>query len=110
MSNIFSDRLRAAREMRKLSQGDLATKAGFQPSAISHFETGGRSPSFDNLKRLADALNVTTDYLLGRTEEAAISGPAFDKMFRHAEHFTDDDLKALENMAEALAKKNRPPR
>ena len=108
MSNIFSDRLRAAREMRKLSQGDLASKAGFQPSAISHFETGGRSPSFDNLKRLADALNVTTDYLLGRTEEAAISGPAFDKMFRHAESFTDDDLKALENMAEALAKKNRP--
>jgi transcriptional regulator with XRE-family HTH domain len=107
MSNVFSERLRAAREIRKLSQGDLATKTGFQPSAISHFETGGRSPSFDNLKRLADALNVTTDYLLGRTEEAGITGPAIGKLFRHAEHFTDDDLKALENMAEALAKKNR---
>jgi hypothetical protein len=28
-------------------------------------------------------------------------------MARHAEHFTDEDLRALENMAEALAKKNR---
>jgi transcriptional regulator with XRE-family HTH domain len=107
MSKIFAERLRMARAMRKLSQGDLAEKTGFQPSAISHFETEGRSPSFDNLKRLADALNVTTDYLLGRTEHPALSGPALDKMARHAEHFTDEDLRALENMAEALAKKNR---
>jgi len=107
MSKIFAERLRTARDMRKLSQGDLAEKTGFQPSAISHFETEGRSPSFDNLKRLADALNVTTDYLLGRTEHPALSGPALDKMARHAEHFTDEDLRALENMAEALAKKNR---
>jgi transcriptional regulator with XRE-family HTH domain len=107
MSKIFAERLRTARDMRKLSQGDLAEKTGFQPSAISHFETEGRSPSFDNLKRLADALNVTTDYLLGRTDHPALSGPALDKMARHAEHFTDEDLRALENMAEALAKKNR---
>jgi transcriptional regulator with XRE-family HTH domain len=107
MSKIFAERLRTARDMRKLSQGDLAEKTGFQPSAISHFETEGRSPSFDNLKRLADALNVTTDYLLGRTEHPTLSGPALDKMARHAEHFTDEDLRALENMAEALAKKNR---
>jgi transcriptional regulator with XRE-family HTH domain len=107
MSNVFSEHLRTAREKRKLSQSALAEKAGFQPSAISHFETGRRSPSSDNLKRLADALNVTTDYLLGRTKAVAMSGPAFNKMFHHAQHLTDDDLKALENMVEALAKKNR---
>jgi transcriptional regulator with XRE-family HTH domain len=106
MPEIFKQRLRAAREHRKMSQGELAERAGLQPSAISHFETGGRSPSFDNLKRLADALNVTTDYLLGRVDEPTINGPAVGKMFRHAEKLTDDDLKALENMAEALAKKN----
>jgi transcriptional regulator with XRE-family HTH domain len=106
MENLFKDRLRAAREMRSLSQSELAEKAGFQPSAISHFETGGRSPSFDNLKRLADALSVTTDYLLGRSEHPTISGPMAGKLFRHAEKLTDDDLQALDSMAEALAKKN----
>ena len=40
-----------------------------QASAISHFETGTRKPSFDNLRRLADALDVTTDYLLGRVKD-----------------------------------------
>ena len=107
MGGIFEQRLRAARESRKMSQGELAEKAGFQPSAISHFETGSRSPSFDNLKRLADALTVTTDYLLGRVDQPTLSGPSVGKVFRHAENLTADDLQALENMAEALAKKSQ---
>ena len=68
-SGAFPERLRSAREKRGLSQGELAKRAGFQASAISHFETGSRKPSFDNLRRLADALEVTTDYLLGRVTD-----------------------------------------
>jgi transcriptional regulator with XRE-family HTH domain len=60
-SDIFPSRLRAAREIRGLNQRDLAEKAGMQGSAMSHFETGGGKPSFDNLRRLADALDVATD-------------------------------------------------
>lgn len=109
----FPDRLRAARELRKLSQSELAERAGFQPSAVSHFETGRRSPSFDNLKRLADALDVTTDYLLGRVDQPKGSprraaGPVVDKLFRDAEKMSQDDLDTLAGFADMLAKKNRP--
>jgi transcriptional regulator with XRE-family HTH domain len=107
MKEIFSQRLKAARDLRKMSQGDLATKSGLQPSAISHFETGNRSPSFDNLKRLADALTVTTDYLLGRAEDPGASGPDAGSLFRHAENLSADDFKTLESMAKVLADKNR---
>ena len=106
MKEIFSQRLKAARDLRKMSQGDLATKSGLQPSAISHFETGNRSPSFDNLKRLADALTVTTDYLLGRAADPGASGPEAGSLFRHAENLSADDFKTLESMAKVLAEKN----
>ena len=106
MKEIFSQRLKAARDLRKMSQGDLATKSGLQPSAISHFETGNRSPSFDNLKRLADALTVTTDYMLGRAEDPGESGPEAGSLFRHAENLSADDFKTLESMAKVLAEKN----
>ena len=65
MGNVFAERLRAARELRNLSQSGLAENAKLQPSAISHFEIGTRSPSFDNLKRLADALDAALDGAAG---------------------------------------------
>ncbi len=70
MPEDFGERLRKVRESKGLNQAQLAEKSGLQPSAVSHFELGRRSPSFDNLKRLADALSVTIDYLLGRQHEA----------------------------------------
>ena len=105
MSNTFSERLRTARELRKLNQADLAEKADLQPSAVSHFESGRRSPSFQNLKALADALQVTTDYLIGRTNDPKISHAAVQKLYRHAEKMSDEDLETLTDIAEVLAKK-----
>ena len=104
---IFSKRLRAARESKKLSQNELAEKAGFQPSAISHFETGNRSPSFANLKRLADALDITVDYLLGRAEEPQNPGLVAEQLFRHLEQMSPDDQETITKMAKMLANKNK---
>lgn len=109
MSSIFSERLRAVREIRGLSQSELAEKAGLQPSAISHFELDRRSPSFDNLKRLANALTVTTDYLFGRTDDPAACGPLSDQLARHAKNVTAADLELLTKMAEQFAKRNPSP-
>lgn len=62
----FEGRLETIRKIRGLSQSDLSKLTGLQPSAISHFECGRRKPSISNLVKLADALDVQTDYLLGR--------------------------------------------
>jgi len=105
--NIFRDRVRAARDLRGLSQAQLAEKTGLQVSAISHFETGGRSPSFDNLRKLADALDVTTDYLIGRSDHPQLSSTAATTVFKHAEKLTAADLKFVQEMVESLAKRNK---
>ena len=102
--DIFPERLRTARDKRGLNQGDLAKRAGLQASAISHFETGTRKPSFDNLRRLADALDVTTDYLLGRVNELdGLAGA--DKLHRHYDRLTSDDRDVADSVIEMLAKK-----
>ncbi len=62
----FPTILKNCRQEKNLNQTELAQKTSLQPSAISHFEAGSRKPSFDNLIKLADALEVTTDYLLDR--------------------------------------------
>src|SRR5271167_559996 len=106
MSEQFGDRLRKAREDKGLSQSEFAHKTGFQPSAISHFESGRRSPSFENLKRLADALSVTIDFLLGRETEPKSAGPVAEQLFRDFEQMSADDQESIAKFAKMLAEKN----
>jgi transcriptional regulator with XRE-family HTH domain len=105
MSAKFPERLKSARQLRKLSQSELADKADLQPSAVSHFETGRRAPSFDNLKALSEALQVTTDYLLGRVDEPGMMGVTADQLFRHAKNMSSNDLDTLTGFAKMLAEK-----
>ena len=75
--NDFGERLTAAREKREMNQAELAKRAGLQPAAIGHFERGRRKPSFANVRALAKALNVSSDYLLGRTPSMEGATTAF---------------------------------
>lgn len=105
-TEIFRDRLKQAREEQHLTQAELAEKTGLPPSSISHFENGPRKPSFDNLRRLAAALNVTTDYLLGRaagTEEHSQASI----LFRKAASLDKEQLSMLEGFIDVLTK-NKP--
>jgi transcriptional regulator with XRE-family HTH domain len=106
MSKEFSERLRTERERKGLSQADLAGRSGLQPSAISHFETGNRDPSFDNLRKLADALSVTVDYLLGRTEEPKGASKLVSNLFRDFNAMSADDQESFVQFAAILAAKN----
>lgn len=107
MKEIFQERLKKSRETRDMSQSDLAKTSGMQPSAISHFENGRRSPSFDNLRRLADSLCVTMDYLMGRERDSGASGPTMQRIFQGASEMSKSDLDIFADMADMLAAKNK---
>lgn len=104
-TEIFKERLRTAREFRELSQGELAKRASLQASAVSHFETGTRKPSFDNLKRLADALRVTTDYLLGRSDDMEGSAISAVQLHRHYSGLTTEYQEMADDFIQMLADK-----
>ena len=65
ISQLIKDR----RKQLAITQTELAKQSSLTPAAISQFESGTRKPSFDTLSNLADALKVTTDYLLGKRRE-----------------------------------------
>lgn len=69
-------RLRETREERGRTQQSLAEQLGVTAPAVSHWENShnngrARDPSAANLVKLADALDVSTDYLLCRTDDPA---------------------------------------
>lgn len=60
-------RIQERRKALSLSQEDLAEVIGTNQKQISKYETGKNDPTGDVLIALADALDTTVDYLLGRT-------------------------------------------
>jgi transcriptional regulator with XRE-family HTH domain len=94
----FGERLRQAREAREINQTELAARAGLQPSAIGHFEKERRKPSFANIRALAKALNVTSDYLLGRTNDMAGATTAF----RGEANLSDGDREHIQMMIDLM--------
>ncbi len=65
----FSDRLKQLRNEKKMSRDDLANKIGVSYSAIAKYETGIREPDYDTLIKLSRFFDVTSDFLLGKTND-----------------------------------------
>lgn len=107
MSSDFPVRLKAIRELRKLTQAELGQLAGLPSTTISHFESGNRKPSFDNLRRLTRVLAVSTDYLMGVTDQPDASAAAA-RIARHLTNASEDEIAMLEAVAKSLADR-RPP-
>lgn len=62
-------RLLVLRKNKDITQEELGRQIGVGKTTISNYETGYSSPDSDTLTKLADIFGVSTDYLLGRTEE-----------------------------------------
>ena len=65
---MFNNILREVRISRKLTQERLSEMVGIGLRNYQYYEQGRTVPSFDVLIKLADVLNVSIDYLVGRIE------------------------------------------
>jgi transcriptional regulator with XRE-family HTH domain len=64
----ISVRLVSLRKEKKISQGELAEKVGIHNNVLGRYERGEATPSVDMAAKLAEALEVSLDYLAGKTD------------------------------------------
>ncbi|MCM1234846.1 MAG: helix-turn-helix domain-containing protein [Ruminococcus flavefaciens] len=69
LMEILAKRLIKLRSERKLSRREVAASTGMTERTYQRYENAERDPSAPVLLALADYYDVTTDYLLGRTDE-----------------------------------------
>ena len=65
---MFNKRLREMRMKRGFTQQRLADTIGVALRSYQCYETGTRTPCYDLLILIADTLDVSLDYLLGRDD------------------------------------------
>lgn len=80
---MLKARLKEIRERRELSQQELADRVGISGRQIWRYENGESDPTGDVLRRLAQTLEVSIDYLLGLVDDP--SG-----------HLREEDLSPME--------------
>ena len=94
-------RLKELRKEKGLSLKEMGKIFGMSDSAIRQYEIGDRKMHSEILLKYADYFNVTTDYLLYRTNNKAL----FDEKnicFRVDEELSLDDMALLEEITRLM--------
>ena len=64
----FPDRLKEIRKSKGITQKAVAEFLKIKETSYQHYEYGKREPNHETTIKLADYFNVSTDYLLGRSD------------------------------------------
>ena len=108
------ERIKELAKSRGITLGSLEEKLGLSRNSI--YTIKSKKPSAERLQLIADYFNVSTDYLLGRTDnpnladndigytredlrEMAVNAKTFD-----GKPLTDDDVEAITNIIEIYLK------
>jgi len=107
----FSDRLKKARLEKDLSKSDLAVKIGVHYSQIGRYEEKGALPSADVMTKIANVLEVSSDYLMNGTTDEFANNTLTDKellnQFKAIEVMNDTDKNVIKVLIDAFITKAR---
>ena len=77
--SILGERLKQLRSKKELTQAEMAKEIGISQSTYALYETDKRQPDYDKLFSIAQYFAVTTDYLLGVSDDPRPHNPSTGK-------------------------------
>ena len=92
----FGNKLKELRTQNNMTQQQLAAQIGISKSVVSYYELQERIPSPEILLKLASTFHVSTDYLLGISNDKVLDVSGLD----------EEDIAVLSSMVSLLRKKN----
>lgn len=94
MTNPLNENIKKLRVAKNLNQVEFAKLIGVTKQCVSNWENDNVIPSIEMLVKMADLFNVSTDYLLGRTERRALDVSLLsDKQIEHISLLVNDLIK-----------------
>jgi transcriptional regulator with XRE-family HTH domain len=103
----FPNRLKKLRIERNLTQEQLGNKINVTKVSISGYENGNRTPDMETLQKIADTLEVSIDYLLGRSDDPSPHGTSTEGLAFFGgtdEELTEDEKEHLKESLEQFRK------
>ncbi len=100
------ERIRYFRNIKNLSQEDLALTAGINPAYIGHIERGLKCPNIDTLNKICTALNITLSQLLDFDLNTPIidNSEAIEKISHNISNLSKEDADRIANIVAEMVK------
>ena len=70
----IAERIKVAAKSRNIVIKVMLEECGLSKNTLSSMISGGSTPKSENLAKIADYLNCSVDYLLGRTDNPNVTG------------------------------------
>ncbi|OXA76675.1 hypothetical protein B0A56_10175 [Flavobacterium columnare NBRC 100251 = ATCC 23463] len=99
----FGEKITFIRKQLKWSQDDLAKKIGTSAPIVGRYEREEIKPSIEVASKLADALDVTLDYLLGKSDKMTLDKKNLQRL-EEIEQLPDEDKKKIFYTIDGLIK------
>lgn len=100
---MLPERLKSLRKKAGLTQKQIAEKLQVGQNSYSNWEKGKRTPIQPTIEKLAEILNTSTDYLLGKTDipdrdlEIDIDNAIDNSVAYDGTPITDNDREIIKN-------------
>jgi transcriptional regulator with XRE-family HTH domain len=109
--DALGKRIAQLRKQKDLSQTALAKLVGISYAQLGRYEIKDGQPPAEVLKKIADSLGTTTDFLLnGDTNEKAmntLNDTELLQQFKAVEQMDDDDKKTIKKLIDAFITKRK---
>lgn len=104
---LIGEALKAVREGKKMSQGDIENRTGLIRSYISRVENGHTIPSLSTLDKFARALDVPLWQIIRGTVEGPTPAPIVKQRKDGTPAGTKNDVRRIEQIMAKMSAKNR---
>ncbi len=105
LREVFGSNCRQFRKAVGLTQSELAEKVDLSLDMVGRMERGAVAPSFDNIEKLAEALNIPVMAFFGQgivTLPSGDRGKLLQTINGTLSRMNEDELAKLSNMVKAL--------
>jgi len=107
----FAEKLKKIRKNKNVSQIELSEKIGISPNHFSRLETGKYMPSIPVLVKIAQALEVTIDYLVNGMDEdipeIQIKNKSLLEKVKLIDNLDEEDQRAIIRIIDSMLTKTK---
>lgn len=91
----IGERLIEVRKSAGLNQTEFSKRLGLSKQTISNYETGARQPGLDVILNIADIFNISTDYLLGRSDIKNIDKKSLEEILSQKIETSNESIRQI---------------